>query len=184
MIKIGDFVTSCEAGYWQLIDVKPKIATEDYVGTSARWKKGDVIGKWAILKKAFTPKMKPKIDFSYVDSTWVRPVSAEIAEEISKYFRENPDYKAKFESAVPVFRPMITNCWLDLPEECEEDFRRLINTLPPRFTMDEFWKIFRKYKSYLSKPPVKFLLNLLANPFDVDRKGDIFYHGVNLEKMP
>ncbi len=25
-IKIGDFVTSCEAGYWQLIDIKPKIA--------------------------------------------------------------------------------------------------------------------------------------------------------------
>ncbi len=184
MIKIGDFVTSCEAGYWQLIDVKPKIATEDYSGPSASWKKGEVIGKWAILKKAFTPKMKPKIDFSYVDSTWVRPVSAEISAEISKYFGENPDYKAKFESAVPTFRPMITNCWLDLPEECEADFVRLMDKLPKQFTMDDFWKIFRKYKSCVSKPPVKFLLNLLANPFDVDRKGNVLFCGAKLEKMP
>ena len=74
-IAIGTFVTSCEAGYWQLMDIKPKIADEDYAGSVAQWKKGDVIGQWAILKKAFTPKMKPKIDFSYVDASWIRPVS-------------------------------------------------------------------------------------------------------------
>ena len=30
MIRIGDFVTASNAGYWQLIDIKPKIAAEDY----------------------------------------------------------------------------------------------------------------------------------------------------------
>ena len=29
-IKIGDFVTGYGSGYWQLIDIKPHIATEDY----------------------------------------------------------------------------------------------------------------------------------------------------------
>ena len=38
-IKIGDFVTSCEAGYWQLIDIKPKMADEDYSCGTVKWKK-------------------------------------------------------------------------------------------------------------------------------------------------
>ena len=38
-----------------MIDIKPKIADEDYSCGTVKWKKGDVIGQWVILKKAFTP---------------------------------------------------------------------------------------------------------------------------------
>ena len=55
-VKIGDYVTGYGSGYWQLIDIKPKIATEDYVGEDIRWKKGQIIGQWAILKNALQIK--------------------------------------------------------------------------------------------------------------------------------
>ncbi len=43
-IKIGDFVTAYSSGYWQVIDVKPKIAFEDYNSETVKWKKGDLLG--------------------------------------------------------------------------------------------------------------------------------------------
>ena len=52
-MKTGDYVSSYSAGYWQIIDIKPKIATEDYKGENVKWKKGQVIGQWVILKKCF-----------------------------------------------------------------------------------------------------------------------------------
>lgn len=39
-MKIGDFVTGYGSGYWQLIDIKPHIATEDYDSDDIHWKKG------------------------------------------------------------------------------------------------------------------------------------------------
>ena len=42
-IKIGDYVTGYYSGYWQLIDIKPHIATDDYSSEHAQWKKGQVI---------------------------------------------------------------------------------------------------------------------------------------------
>ncbi len=50
-IKIGDFVTGYYSGYWQLIDIKPNIATYDYSSEHTQRKKGQVIGQLVILKK-------------------------------------------------------------------------------------------------------------------------------------
>lgn len=182
-IKIGDFVTSCYAGYWQLIDIKPKIATEDYCGETARWKKGDNLGKWVILKKAFTPKMKPRIEFTYVDSTWLRPVSSDVMSGINQYFAEHPDYKTKFDNAQMTLSPMITNCWFNLPEQSEEEFRACLEKLPKSYTMDEFWKILKDYKEYASNPPAKYLLNFLTYPWDIDKKANLLYFDVELIKL-
>ena len=55
-INIGDFVTGYGSGYWQLIDIKPHIATEDYDSGDIQWKKGQVIGQWAVLKNASQQK--------------------------------------------------------------------------------------------------------------------------------
>ena len=182
MIKIGDFFTSCDAGYWQLIDIKPKIATEDYNGETAKWKKGELIGQWVILKKAFTPKMKPRIEFTYVDSSWLRPVSEDVLKEINQYFAEHPDYKAKFDNADVVLRPMITNCWFDLPEEKEDEFRACLDKLPSKYTMDEFWKVAKKYKGYATNPPAKYLLNFSTYPWELDRKANLVYSKVEIVK--
>ena len=140
-IKIGDYVTGYYSGYWQLIDIKPHIATADYSSEYAQWKKGQVIGQLVILKKCFTNKMKPRIDFTYEGSRWLKPVSDDVLVEIEKYFDEHPDYKQKFDTAVVKLRPSITNCWIDIPEEKEEDFRSTLKRLPDQYTMDEFWKV-------------------------------------------
>ena len=66
--------------------------------------------------------MKPRIDFSYEDITWVKPVSDDIRKEIEKCFQDNPKHKQKFDKAEIKLLPMITNCWLELPEEKENDF--------------------------------------------------------------
>lgn len=183
MIKIGDFVTAYGTGYWQLIDIKPKIAFEDYNGENVTYKKGDVIGQWVILKKAFTAKMKPRIDFIYEDSSWLRPVSSEVLCEISKYFDEHPDYKEKFENAEIRLRPSITNCWFDLPEEKEGEFRSLLAGVPSRYTMDEFWAIATEYKKYISVPPTKYLLNFETYEWDMDENFNSIYSGCELRKM-
>ena len=182
-MKIGDFVTSCEAGYWQLIDIKPKIADEDYFGETVKWKKGDIIGQWGILKKAFTPKMKPRIDFSYVDASWLEPVSPEVLTEIQDYFTENPDYKCQFESAAIQLRPMITNCWLNLSENELAELRALVDKLPTRFTIDEFWKKAKKFKKNISSPPTSHLINFVTYPWDIDKKGNLIYSGFEIVKV-
>lgn len=181
-INIGDFVTGYGSGYWQLIDIKPKIATEDYVGENVSWKKGQILGQWAILKKCFTAKMKPRIDFTYEDFAWVHLVSNEVLVEIEKYFNEHPKYRQKFDDAQIKLQPMITNCYLDLPEEKEDRFRTALQNLPERYSMKAFWKIAEDYKKYISKPPTKYLLNLSAYPWDIDQNGDLIYTNWELIK--
>ncbi len=183
MIKPGDFVTSCSAGYWQLLELKPKIATENYCGETVQWKKGDLLGQWAIVKKAFTPKMKPKIEFEYVDASWLQPVSDEELTAICKYFQENPEYKTKYDHAEVKLNPAITNCWLNLPPEKEEDFRRLMEDLPSQYTMDMFWKACKLFKKYIVPGPGNFLLNFSAYPWDMDKKLNLIYSGCELRKL-
>lgn len=180
MIKIGDFVTCYCKGYWQLVDLKPKIAEEDYFGENISYKKGDLIGEWAILKKAFTPKMKPRIDFEYEDASWMRPVSKEVLAEINQYFAENPSYKEKFDNAKIKLRPTVTNCWISIPPDKEEDFVEFLKSLPARFTKEEFYKLAKPYAPYIGIPPSSHLLNLLAYPWDLTEQADLIYHGFEL----
>ena len=181
-IKIGDYVTVYYSGYWQLIDIKPHIATDDYSSEHAQWKKGQIIGQLVVLKKCFTDKMKPRIDFTYEDSRWMKPVSDNILVEIEKYFEEHPDYKQKFDNAVVKLSPDIRNCWMDLPEEKEEDFRSTLKKLPDQYTIDEFWKVAKRYKKYVSKPPARYLLNLSTYPWNIDKKANEIYFDWELIK--
>lgn len=181
-ISIGDFVTAYGTGYWQLIDIKPKIAFDDYNGESIQWQKGDSLGYWVILKKAFTDKMKPRICFSYEDLRWLKPVSKEKLLEIEKYFLEHPEYKDKFDNAELKLLPSITNVWLDLPEGKETAFRECLSKLPSRYTMDDLWDVAKEYEIYISKPPTKYLLNLLAFPWDMNSSFDLLYTNWELTK--
>lgn len=182
-IKIGDFVTGCYAGYWQLVDIKPKIATEDYSSGNVRWKKGDKIGQWVILKKAFTLKMKPKIEFSCEDSSWLWPVAPEVLEQIQNYFLEHPDYKEQFDNAQVELAPCIVNCWMKLSEKEEADFRRIMGKVSVRFTMDEFWKKAKKYQKNITPQPATHLLNILTHPWEVDRKANLLCVGCELIRL-
>ena len=182
-IHIGDFVTAYGAGYWQLIDIKPKIASFDYSNGEVSWKKGDRIGQWVILKKAFTPKMKPRIDFTCEDSAWLRPVSGAVFEEIQRYFAEHPDYKAKFDQAEVKLRPSITNCWINLTEEEAQQIREVIRKMPDRFTMEQFWKKAKKLQKNVSNPPTYYLLNFLAYVWELDKKANQLFFDCEVREV-
>ena len=182
-IRVGDFVTGYHAGYWQLLAIRPKIAGEDYSSETVHYKKGDVIGQWVILKKAFTPKMKPKIEFEYIDAAWLKPVSAEVKAEIEKYFDEHPDYKEKYDNAEVNLRPTITNCYINLDEKEEAKLKEIIAKLPSGFTMDEFWKKAKKFRDNAKKPPASHILNFIFYPWNMTKKADYIYHGCELKKI-
>lgn len=60
-LHIGSWYTGYNAGFWQLMEVIPKYASFDYLDENTKWNKGDLIGQWCILKKAFTPKLKKSL---------------------------------------------------------------------------------------------------------------------------
>lgn len=98
MFQIGDWVTQYSVGYWQVVGIKTKYAEEDGGYRSQFWKKGEQIGKWIFLKKAFSPKMKLQIRSECVDGEWCKPVSIEKKSEIEQCFKAHPeDWKRFFE---------------------------------------------------------------------------------------
>lgn len=182
-IRVGDFVTCCFSGYWQLIGIKPRFATEDRNDEYGKYKKGDMIGQFAILKKAFTPKMKMRIEFEYCEASYIRAVSDDVLKSINDFFTENPEFKNKFDNAKGDLRPMLTNCWFNLPLEKELDFQNLIDSLPAFYTLDEFWKIAKKYKKYAkSTPPSQYVINFSTYPWNMNKKFDFVYFKAELIK--
>ena len=183
-IKIGDFVKSYFSGYWQLIGIKPRFADEDRNDQYGKWKKGDIIGQFAILKKAFTPKMKPRIELNYCEASYISPVSDDELKSINEFFNANPEYKNKFDNATGELIPVITNCWFDLPEESELDFQKLLGKLPQSFTLENFWKIAKKYKGYIiNAPPSRYVINFFTYPWNMNKHFDLVYIKAELRKI-
>ena len=112
----------------------------------------------------------------------ITPFDKMIVNEIEKYSTEYPDFKKKFDTAQVKLLPMITNIWIDCPEACEADFRKLLETLPEKFTMDILLGTIGKYKNGISKPPTKYLLNLSAYPWDLDCDANLMFCDWDLTK--
>ena len=151
-LKIGDWVTQYSAGYWQVINIFPKYADADYSYEGKSWKKGDRLGNWVILKKAFTPKMKPANACEFVDAQWCRPVSQEIAESIEAAFSENPKARQKFDQAPNMPKPSVSSVWLALSDGQAESFSEQMRRLPDRFTSEQFWELCASYRQFVADP--------------------------------
>ena len=182
-IKIGDWVTQYSKGYWQVVDIKLKYATEDYKGENGAWNKGDFLGYWIILKKAFTPKMKPNIACECVNSYWCEKVSNEERILIENYFVENPDFKIKFNSRENIPNPTIVNCWLTIPEDKVDEFKELLKSLPPKYTEKEFRDMAKEYKSYVSGPPSTHILNFSHYYWELDENYDMILFNAQLKEL-
>ena len=51
-----------------------------------------------------------------------------------------------------------------------------LKKLPAQYTMEEFWKVAKHYKKYISKPPARYLLNLsMTHPWDIDKNANDVY---------
>lgn len=152
MIKIGDWVTQYSAGYWKIIDIIPKYADEDYSYGGRAWKKGEQLGDWVILKKGFTPKLKPSNACEFTDAQWCRLVSDDVLQAIESAFAENPKARTKFENAPNLPKPAVSSAWLMLSDEQAESFSELFTTLPDRFTVEQFWTGAADYRKYIVDP--------------------------------
>lgn len=178
MINLGDWVTQYSAGYWQVVDIKPKYADETRNDAYAKYKKGEIIGQYAVVKKGFTPKMKFKADVECVDIQWCNPVSDNVITEIERYFAENPKHKEKFDNLEIKLPPMVNTLWIELDGASLERLDNLLANLPPKFTFDEFYKMLtdNRLAQYITEPPANCCLRLMTYiPWDVDEHGDLLY---------
>lgn len=152
MIQKGDWVTQYSAGYWLVLDVIPKYADSDYDYNGTSWKKGDRLGDWAILKKGFTPKMKPVNACELADARWCSPVPAETRSAIEAAFAENPKAKQKFEGAPDLPRPSVASAWLKLTGAQAEALEARLGTLPDKFTEKQLWAQLADYELLIARP--------------------------------
>ncbi len=174
-LQVGSWYTGYSAGFWQLKQVFPKYASYDYTGEKVKWKKGDLIGQWCIVKKAFTPKMRKSLCMEFTDSVWLKPVPEEIVCQIKQFFQDDPEYKKKFDLYDKPPAPMITNQWLSLTDSEEADLIEKLRFLPPQFSMDQFFSITQIPKSCFHKPPTSHLLNFSGYPWELTESFDEKY---------
>ncbi len=179
-LQIGNWYTGYSAGFWQLIQVFPKYASFDYEGENVKWKKGDLIGQWCIVKKAFTPKMKKSLRVEYTDSAWLNPVSEETVCQINQLFQDDPKYKKRFDLFDNPPAPMITNQWISCTDSEEAELIQKIPFLPPQFSLDQFCDITQIPKFRFHKPPATHLLNFYGYPWNLTDRFDEIYFKVDL----
>lgn len=152
MIQKGEWVTQYSAGYWLVLDVIPKYADSDYDYNGTTWKTGDRLGDWAILKKGFTPKMKPANACEVVDARWCTPVAQETRLAIEAAFAEDPKAKQRFDSAPDRPRPAVSSAWLRLTAEQADALNQRLGGLPERFTQRQLWEHLEAWEPMLARP--------------------------------
>ena len=183
-IKIGDWVTQYSAGYWMVTNIFPKYADEDYSYDGKSWKKGDRLGDWVVLKKGFTPKMKPSNACDFVDAQWCKTVSADIVQYIETAFAENPKAKVKFENAPNMPAPSVASTWMMLADEQAELFSEYIKNLPDRFTIEQFWSLSEHYRQYVVDPSkATHILYLFSYLWEIDDNFEPLHFGPEIKKL-
>lgn len=184
MIKVGDWVTQYSAGYWKVINIIPKYADEDYNNNGRSWKKGDRLGDWVILKKGFTPKMKPSNSCELVDSRWCMPASDEVVRSIEAAFAENLKAKQKFDKAPNIPKPSVDSAWMILSEKQADSFSELINKLPERFTSEQFWALAKDYRKYIVDPSkATHILYLFSYLWEISETFEPLLFGPELKRL-
>lgn len=183
-IKVGDWVTQYSAGYWKVVSIYPKFADEDYNYNGKSWKRGDRIGHWVVLKKGFTPKMKPSNACDLADSQWCKPVSEEILQSIQAMFNEDAKLRQKFEKAPNMPKPSVASVWLALSDEQAESFSQLILRFSEKFTLEQFWIRCADYRKYIADPSeATHILYLYSYLWEISDNFDPLHFGPELKKF-
>ncbi len=185
-IKVGDWVTQYDSGYWQVVDVLPQYATYDYKDVNLKHKKGDLIGHLALLKKGFTSTKKFKMDFASCNIVWCKKVDKETTDFINSFFHDNLEEKKQFETAIYKERPTIMSIWLELERnEQVEEITKLLRKLPEKFNDSKWNKFLDKNKlrkmlidnlSYARNKELVSVIYLKLFPWEFNKKNDSFLY--------
>ncbi len=183
----GDWVTQYAAGYWQIREILPQYADEDVCTDSVRWKKGDRIGSWALLKKGFTPKMKFRMESDLVNLEWCKPADAAVLEQIEAYFREHPEQKAQFDAAPCEPPPAVTTVWLAPAADAEADrIAAALSQLPEAFSYDAFAELAERhgFRAFFCRPGEQgdHLIRLYTSQVEYDAGRNLLYRKPELHK--
>lgn len=179
-LTIGNWYTQYSAGYWQLIDLKPKIATDNYTGEDISWKKGELIGYWAIMRKGFTPKMKKHVLVEFTDAASLKPVTDEINLKIQAGLNSDLAFLSRFNNSRDVSNMMVTNAWLSLTEEEKALLLTGLSLLPDRFTKNQLLSVTGIPDRCFTKPPSEYLLNLCSYPWELTGSFDQLFFKAEL----
>jgi len=183
-LKIGEWVTQYSAGYWKVLAIFPKYADEDYCYGDKSWKKGERLGDWVILKKGFTPKMKPSNACEFVDAQWCKPVSNDIVQSIEAAFEENPKSKQRFEKAPNMPNPSVYSAFLAVSDEQADSFSKLISSFPKLFTSEQFWTLAADYSKYVVEPSkATHILYLFSYLWEISEDFAPLYFGPEIKKL-
>lgn len=184
-LEIGTWVTQYSAGFWQIVDIVPQYADEDYKNKTTNWKKGDLIGYWALLKKGFTPKMKFKIEFECVNAYWCKEVSKEQKDAIQSFFEANPEKKIRFDHTPWKDKLAVNALWLTLENDTKFEYvSECLKKLPSKFTLDYFSNYikeigihhcFIKGPSFEEKDKQMYIIYLYTNLYEVDDNRNLLY---------
>lgn len=185
-LVIGNWYTQCSAGYWQLIAIKPKYAASDYQSVWTSQKKGERLGSFVILKKAFTPKMKKSLRCECVDSAHLKPVSDSVLEEINARFEQDPVYYRKYLASSNEPGMYVANICLKLTSDEEEALRVKLAQLPETFTDTQLESIaeLSRNKKVSSAASGTHILYEWCNPWEITEGFDQLYRKAELVRLP
>lgn len=149
----GDWVTAYDPGYWRIEKLVPYIATKDYDHNLGEcyYQKGDVIGQWAVIKRAFNDKMVPKIKCDMGMAFFCKPVSAEVKSQIDEFYQNNPAEWDKFVNAPLELQPPCTDVNMDIPDEKLPELEAVVNSLPEKTTLPQFREALGDLAQYICK---------------------------------
>lgn len=185
-LVIGNWYTQYSAGYWQLIDIKPKYATSDYHSAWVSQKKGERLGSFVILKKAFTPKMKKSLRCECVDSAHLKPVSEAVLAEINARFEQDPSYYQRFLASSNEPGMYAANICLKLSSPEEEALRTKLAQLPATFTDTQLESIaeLSRYEKVGSAAFATHILYVWCNPWEITEDFDQLHRKPELVRLP
>ena len=179
-IKVGDWITQYSKGYFKVVDIKDGYGSD--VGPYTD-RKGELIGRFVICKKAFTPKMKPSVMLDWVAEAWCKVVDGQTLEEIEKYFSEHKDFKKKFESKECTLNPSIESWWIALTDVQAEKVEGLLKELQPPFTRGQVKDKLGEFFKCVCNPPANYILQMTAFPWELDGEYNQLCREVKLVKF-
>lgn len=176
-IKIGDWVTCCYAGYWQVVDLKRNSGDSRFA---------DVL---AIVKKGFTPKMKFHVSLKYCDIDWCKKISESELCGIEKFFKENPDQKRAFDVYDGLLAGITKGWVVDATDEEVEIYNEKLKTLPKYFSLRQFNRLTEEIglrkQMFPSSKKANYMLTIVTYPWLADEKNKSpLYFSEGIVKRP
>ncbi len=143
-LKIGDWVTQYKTGFWQVLGFQKCYWEEDI----NEFKKGDYRGEMVFLKKAFTNKLKFRLDGDMCHVNWCKKLSENQLMKINDFFEKNPDKLTKFTEFIAQPIKTIATCYFHFNEDQRKLFSEIFDALKNKINYDSILELLQQNNLY------------------------------------